>query len=73
MLVVGQSSVLRCLIAYLQVSAPRRHAPARRSDHTQGLKPNEIPAISVREGELIVLSPQAYGTAMEKLECVASR
>lgn len=27
----------------------------------------------MREGELIVLSPQAYGTAMEKLECVYAR
>lgn len=43
-LIIGQSSVLRCLIAYLQ-----------------GLKPNEIPSIQVHEGDLIEISPQAYG------------
>ncbi|PWN32882.1 6PF2K-domain-containing protein [Meira miltonrushii] len=43
-LIIGQSSVLRCLIAYLQ-----------------GRKPNEIPNIQVHEGELIEISPQAYG------------
>jgi broad specificity phosphatase PhoE/HSP20 family molecular chaperone IbpA len=43
-LIIGQSSVLRCLIAYLQ-----------------GLKPNEIPSIPVHEGDLIEISPQAYG------------
>jgi broad specificity phosphatase PhoE/HSP20 family molecular chaperone IbpA len=43
-LIIGQSSVLRCLIAYLQ-----------------GRKPNEIPMIHVHEGELIEISPQAYG------------
>lgn len=43
-LIIGQSSVLRCLIAYLQ-----------------GRKPNEIPSIQVHEGELIEISPQAYG------------
>lgn len=43
-LIIGQSSVLRCLIAYLQ-----------------GLKPNEIPSITVHEGDLIEISPQAYG------------
>lgn len=43
-LIIGQSSVLRCLIAYLQ-----------------GLKPNEIPSIQVNEGDLIEISPQAYG------------
>ncbi|UZJ54967.1 hypothetical protein CBS101457_004287 [Exobasidium rhododendri] len=43
-LIIGQSSVLRCLIAYLQ-----------------GRKPNEIPMIHVHEGELLEISPQAYG------------
>ncbi|MCO5596132.1 hypothetical protein L7F22_050192 [Adiantum nelumboides] len=43
-IIIGQSSVLRCLIAYLQ-----------------GRRPNEIPSIQVHEGELIEISPQAYG------------
>ncbi|EPQ31690.1 uncharacterized protein PFL1_01023 [Pseudozyma flocculosa PF-1] len=43
-LIIGQSSVLRCLIAYYQ-----------------GLQPHEIPSIQVREGELVEISPQAYG------------
>lgn len=47
-LIIGQSSVLRCLIAYLQ-----------------GNKPHEIPAISIREGELLEISPQAYGVKTE--------
>ncbi|PWN44022.1 bifunctional 6-phosphofructo-2-kinase/fructose-2,6-bisphosphate 2-phosphatase [Ceraceosorus guamensis] len=50
-LIIGQSSVLRCLIAYFQ-----------------GLTPNEIPKIKVREGELVILSPQAYGTATQRLD-----
>lgn len=49
-LIIGQSSVLRCLIAYLQ-----------------GLKPNEIPSISVHEGDLIEISPQAYGVKTRTL------
>lgn len=43
-LIIGQSSVLRCLIAYLQ-----------------GRPPNDIPTIQVHEGELVEISPQAYG------------
>lgn len=45
-LIIGQSSVLRCLIAYLQ-----------------GRKPQEIPNIQVKEGELWEMSPRAYGVA----------
>lgn len=48
-LIIGQSSVLRCLIAYLQ-----------------GNKPHEIPAISIREGELLEISPQAYGVSTRR-------
>lgn len=47
-LIIGQSSVLRCLIAYLQ-----------------GRPPNEIPSIQMQEGELIEISPQAYGVKTE--------
>lgn len=50
-LIIGQSSVLRCLIAYLQ-----------------GRKPNEIPSIHVHEGELIEISPQAYGVKTKTLQ-----
>ena len=43
-LIIGQPSVLRCLIAYLQ-----------------GNKPQEIPFIQVREGDLVEIRPQAFG------------
>lgn len=45
-LIIGQPSVLRCLIAYLQ-----------------GNKPQEIPFIQVREGDLVEIRPQAFGLA----------
>lgn len=45
-LIIGQSSVLRCLIAYLQ-----------------GNKPSEIPFIQVREGDLVEITPQAFGVS----------
>ena len=45
-LIIAQSSVLRCLIAYLQ-----------------GNKPQEIPEIQVREGDLVEIWPQAYGVS----------
>lgn len=46
LLIIGQPSVLRCLIAYLQ-----------------GNKPQEIPFIQVREGDLVEIRPQAFGLA----------
>lgn len=50
-LIVGQSSVLRCLIAYCQ-----------------GRKPQEIPGIQVKEGELWEMVPKAYGMAENIVE-----
>ncbi|CAO1628719.1 unnamed protein product [Sympodiomycopsis kandeliae] len=47
-LIVGQSSVLRCLIAYCQ-----------------GRKPQEIPSIQVKEGEVWEMSPKAYGISTQ--------
>lgn len=45
-LIVGQSSVLRCLIAYLQ-----------------GRRPQDIPYIQIKEGELYEMAPKAYGVS----------
>lgn len=50
-LIIGQSSVLRCLIAYCQ-----------------GRKPQEIPNIQVKEGDLWEMSPKAYGISTRVLE-----
>lgn len=50
-LIIGQSSVLRCLIAYLQ-----------------GRKPQDIPYIQIKEGELYEMSPKAYGVATKVID-----
>lgn len=50
-LIIGQSSVLRCLIAYCQ-----------------GRKPQEIPSIQVKEGEVWEMSPKAYGISTQVID-----
>lgn len=66
-LIIGHASVIRCLMAYLQVGSVQTFlfgTSDSRLQYLQGLTPQEIPSLELRRGDVVQVTPSAYGVNM---------